>query len=339
MDTVIISNDCVWPGNTDDDIITNYKDLLPIGLAYGASGLVRVDQTTNWDGKLALNWADTLSNGVNYKHADCNGDGIIDLNDIPSIIDNYGFSNGKSSKWSSYNAANPDLYFELSKDTIGPGDTVVAKIKLGRSGQQAQEIYGIAFRISFNASFIDSGSLSMDFNNSWLGIRDTNMVVLTSSDYNNGFMDVALTRIDHMPKDGDGELGALTFVTIDNLSGGIFELDFEETTIIDTAATLIPHNPLPDSTLVINGIADLLLVGKNVEIYPNPATDNIHIDAGNLKVQVVKLYDILGSLVLKQEFSKLQYIDINTSNIPVGVYILTLETNKGTVTRRVDIVK
>ncbi|MBL4716479.1 MAG: hypothetical protein JKX95_07575, partial [Bacteroidia bacterium] len=69
MDTVIISNDCVWPGNTDDDPIPNYKDLLPIGLGYGISGVVRVDQATNWDGKLALNWSDTLANGKNLKHA------------------------------------------------------------------------------------------------------------------------------------------------------------------------------------------------------------------------------------------------------------------------------
>ncbi len=41
------SGGCVYPGDVDNNGIVNMHDLLPIGVAYGATGLLRDSVSTN----------------------------------------------------------------------------------------------------------------------------------------------------------------------------------------------------------------------------------------------------------------------------------------------------
>lgn len=83
----IVEGSEVWPGNTNADNVVNVDDLLPIGIY--------------WNQSLNCKRSETLSNNVYewesqplldsgcLSHADANGDGIVDIADILSIIVNW----------------------------------------------------------------------------------------------------------------------------------------------------------------------------------------------------------------------------------------------------------
>ena len=92
------------------------------------------------------------------------------------------------------------------------------------------------------------------------------------------------------------------------------------------------------STLV-NGINDLSALG-NIKLFPNPAKDQL-----NLKVNATEqlndcqliIHNILGETVITQNISLnagANSIDMNVASLNSGVYLLTLQNGKNTVTKR-----
>lgn len=72
----------------------------------------------------------------------------------------------------------------------------------------------------------------------------------------------------------------------------------------------------------------------NFNIYPNPATNNITIENTN-KVQVVKIFDITGALVitLDNHFRK-DNLDIDISKLAAGQYFITFYNEIDKVTKK-----
>lgn len=98
------ATDMVFPGNTTGPYPYLYnnntgmdevdmEDLLLLGLSYGLSGIPRINTDIDYSGKTSTDW-NYLNKGVygiiNTKHSDCNGDGIINVEDTIAISQNYG---------------------------------------------------------------------------------------------------------------------------------------------------------------------------------------------------------------------------------------------------------
>ena len=82
IDTTCVNstaNKPVFPGDANFNQLCNYTDLLYLGIAYGETGAVRPSASLAWTPQYGPNWNDTLPNGRDLKHADCNGDGISKL--------------------------------------------------------------------------------------------------------------------------------------------------------------------------------------------------------------------------------------------------------------------
>ncbi|WP_026755573.1 T9SS type A sorting domain-containing protein [Sediminibacter sp. Hel_I_10] len=71
-------------------------------------------------------------------------------------------------------------------------------------------------------------------------------------------------------------------------------------------------------------------VHQQFSLYPNPAKDQftIKIESG-IKLKSVSIYNNIGQLLLTSKES-----NINTSNLVSGLYIVTMETNKGKVSKK-----
>jgi hypothetical protein len=66
---------------------------------------------------------------------------------------------------------------------------------------------------------------------------------------------------------------------------------------------------------------------KHIVIYPNPATDNIHITLPeNVHQALFTLYDMQGKILIKQEVSNQDMVSINS--LASGVYIYHVRTHK-----------
>ena len=70
-------------------------------------------------------------------------------------------------------------------------------------------------------------------------------------------------------------------------------------------------------------------------IFPNPVNEQLTIDNGELTIESVKIYDIMGRIVFNSQFSTLNsQLKIDVSHLPVGVYFMRITTANGTVTKK-----
>lgn len=66
-------------------------------------------------------------------------------------------------------------------------------------------------------------------------------------------------------------------------------------------------------------------------IYPNPAQSSFRIDPGSSIIRKVRVFDLRGSLTFDQAVSGSDEIRINTQNWTPGIYLVSIETNKGKI--------
>lgn len=89
------TDDCVWPGDANHDGIVLVDDFLPIqyGSIQGFSASARHYESDYWAGFGANEWTMSYNDGqINMKHADCYGDGSVDLTDLLVTDKNYRLS-------------------------------------------------------------------------------------------------------------------------------------------------------------------------------------------------------------------------------------------------------
>lgn len=110
----------VWPGDTNNDGIVNEIDILLILINYNNTGYPRDEQSVEWEGQEKNN--DFDSNPFSY--SDCNGDGIVNFNDVAAIGINWqkehNFSNSIQVDHK-YLQKNRDLILELV-DSLNKSD-------------------------------------------------------------------------------------------------------------------------------------------------------------------------------------------------------------------------
>ena len=71
-----------------------------------------------------------------------------------------------------------------------------------------------------------------------------------------------------------------------------------------------------------------------INIYPNPATENVYI-SNLIEKSTVKIYDINGRLVLESNISDKEYLNVST--LSKGMYQINFETKDWSETRKLII--
>ncbi len=72
----------------------------------------------------------------------------------------------------------------------------------------------------------------------------------------------------------------------------------------------------------------------NYQIWPNPCTTNLYIDAES-DIQSVSIYNTVGTMVSYTQYAGSNNITIPVSELKMGLYILKIETINGTVVERI----
>jgi len=90
-------------------------------------------------------------------------------------------------------------------------------------------------------------------------------------------------------------------------------------------------NPTPlDTTTSIKSIK---ANGKLVKTYPNPMGNQLNIEITDERVKRIALYDVLGAKIYESAVSTYSTnYQVNTSNLPSGVYLLQVATATGNTT-------
>ena len=337
----VTKSTCVWPGDANADGIADNNDVLAIGIAYGDTGAKRTAASLTWNGQPCNDWTNSFKSGVNYKNADCNGDGVVDSLDMSAVTKNYGSVHYKGS--GSGSPSDPPLSISFSKDSLLAGDTATATITLGSYTKPITNAYGLAFSIPYNFFYVKPGKATLTPGNSWLGTAGKNLIYFIHDDAANNMIDFAVTRTDHKNISGYGELAKLNLTMQDNLGGKTYVsrkvvLTPTNVKLISFNESQIPLYATGDSMIVTGPSAGINAISNKalrVKLYPNPASQNIFIDAGSQEVSGVQLINELGKLVFEQTVSQKGIIEIPVSGLSSGIYTVIVSTKIGQIARQI----
>lgn len=73
---------------------------------------------------------------------------------------------------------------------------------------------------------------------------------------------------------------------------------------------------------------------NNVQIYPNPATQVIHINSPEEYIQQVDIFDLMGKNILSQNIDNQQFTTISIENLPHGFYKILIKKEKTVTTAK-----
>lgn len=88
------------------------------------------------------------------------------------------------------------------------------------------------------------------------------------------------------------------------------------------------------------GIDNLSALQKEMKVYPNPAKGLVTITHnGGIKMKSIALYNLMGQKVYSAASVNADKHQLNTSELAAGIYTVTIETDKGTVTKKLEVLK
>jgi len=335
---------CVWPGDTDDNTVANNFDLLSIGLNYGDVGFSRVDTTITWSAHTANDWTNPIVAGLtNHKYSDCNGNGIIDSVDVDAIIQNYGQSYFRSGTSSLFG---PAPFLVQNGSVAEAGDALSLPIHLGDIANSISNAYGVAFTINYNPNTIQSGSVSANFNNSWLG---ADLLTIQKDFSTAGKIELAISRKDKQTINGFGQIGSINFTIKDDVWIGKISQDdstilvpftISEIRLIDSSNTEIGTNPQTSVVHIVHNTS-VHKINHNLDIrlFPNPTSGLLHVISKGATIESIELFTPTGQLVKTINTPDANKNSLNTEDLPNGVYFISIQTDKGIYNNRLQVLR
>lgn len=343
---VNISRDFVWPGDTDHNGIANHQDLLNIGLAYGQNGPDRgLEINRNWEPINAANW-DTLTpqSFTDFKHIDADGNGRIEASDTLAIVENW----GKTTPWYESPADEGIVRFEPqqgaplfveAREEVKIGKNTFDVI-LGTEANPAEEVYGLAFSISYEYEGIQSGQVYAGFDSTWLGTLGDNLLSLQRNDPEQNRIDIAITRTDGQNISGRGAIASL-HITIEDIilfegSDELIVFEIENVRVINALELDQPTAPTPSSMVVSQQTTPTrdLLDERYIQVYPVPAREAIKIDASGLLPERMSVLSPQGTVLISKAFDKV----LEVGDLQAGIYFLKLEVQGQSVIKPIIII-
>ena len=341
----INNNSDVYPGDANGDGFANNVDLLNVGIGFGSSGVVRPGASLSWTAQPCTDWTQSFNSGLNYKHADCDGNGTVGYSDTTAIILNYGQSHVMKlgNTQTAMNPNDPTLAVDFPAGNYPTGSTVTISVNLGTSAVPANNIYGIAFTVNYPLNAFDGNTLGVDFSNCFIGTVGTNATAISKNFPVQGAVDIAVSRINQTNISGYGTVCELSIITIDNVSGKLLSLPTEyitlsNVTLIDSLGNLLNVNTQQDSVTINStvGITEQIKL-NTVSVYPNPAGSNFNVGSDEMISELI-ITDLSGREIMKSNPAATSSV-ISTENFEKGIYIVKVKTETSITSKIVEIVK
>jgi hypothetical protein len=326
----VVISDSVWPGDANKDKVVNLLDPLAIAVAYGKTGAARTGATLAWTAQACTPWADTFFTGVNMKHADCNGNGTVNLSDLTAVVANFGMTHPKSTGSANKTTGAPDLKFDHTGITFSPGKTVSVPLKLGDATSMMNSLYGLAANI-----IIDGVNLStaptLSYTTSWLGT--TSNTLTFNKNISNNNIAWAYARINQTTISGHGTIATMTFtIPASTPVGTKIVLRMENDVMVDQNGKPVTtaYNVVSDTfTVTPTTISTTTQAAIAAYVIPNPSAQNANLyiaaeNSGNIQIRVM---DITGKTIWQnttylQKGS--QYIQLPADQLSSGAYTIQM---------------
>ncbi len=329
----------VYPGDCNKDNLVNHMDLFPIGLAFGQSGSPRNIADTNISfgvPKKVNNWFFELR-GINAKHADVDGNGLVDENDIIQLRRNFGKDKGNYTPILSF--ASNEVKLELSiPDTIKLNSTVgKLSVPIVINSPNKINAYGLGF--SYTVRIYDKNSVAQSkyypytkYNRTNVWDEFTTLYLMDTTSYLE-HVNVAYSKRNQNNGDLDPQ-GGIIDIIIDDILIGIanpgeqthLNIYLKEVALIDKNYNTIPITPVSKRIYLQKATSSI----KNTDfmgwsVYPTKIDHNLTILNPLAKKANYMIYNSLGQLI--SSGSMLEKVEILTSIWPSGLYYIKNDLN------------
>ncbi len=201
--SLIELEDCVWPGDFNGDGIVDVLDLLAWGAAAPKTGPERNNANNGWIGQSAPSWGAQSPNGVDVKHVDANGSGVIDVEDLDVFALNFGQTHDSAVQL----LAGPvdgimGPLTDWSRSSVSDGQLSIDIVMM----QTQESITGISGE--FDLGELEVSAVNFEYQDSWFGLQEEVESYLHLDPYNNK-IHLGLTRKDGVAVIGEGIVGQL----------------------------------------------------------------------------------------------------------------------------------
>lgn len=322
-------NQEVWPGDANHDNIAHHIDLLNVGLAFGAQGPARATDSDSWMSFSADNWAGSFANGLNYKHADCNGDGSVDELDRNTITQNYGLTHGPVGPFDSLPGTDtdPPIYVDFPAQ-LPDGASFTVPIIAGSADEPVEDVYGIAFTVEFDPGVIDPSAIQVVYPVSWFGEPGVNTLSIDRTYAAEGQIEIAITRTDQNNVSGYGQVAYIIGI-IDDIAGlAKSEVSVGRIRAIRKDETPVPlSRPSTSFTIAMKEEPPAEDDARGIfSLFPNPTGDWVTVSSRHgFEPEELRLMTMSGQVIdAPQEGNR----RISLEGLPNGTYILRIRTGK-----------
>lgn len=317
--------DCVWPGDHNNDGQVNVHDAVVLATNIGYSGPVRgITSDGFWYGQAMENWPDALAYGTaNLKFVDGNGDGLISTTDLQTVSQHY----MKSHAIVPSPPPGPDaipLTLNVLTPVVQAGEWAVIEVSLGSTGLPAYDILGVNFSLEVGSRFVDSSTVQFTLEEDGI-FNPVNSVIAFAKSPKDGTIDVGIGKIDKDPIKGHGVLGQIKFIVEEDLNGFRSLKDLIKVKLEAKRVGILTSQ----ASFSLSGSTSYLDLGRrtivSTKAYPNPADTWITIQG---PVQSVRLHNLQGQLLQVWDRSEID-TTLDVSQLPPGSYLLMVTNPDG----------
>jgi hypothetical protein len=340
--------DCVLPGDTDKDGLASVYDLLPLGVGFGTEGPSRQGNASAnmaWSPQFAPDWGISSPAGIDYKHLDCNGDGLINELDAEVVDLNY---QEPSIYLQAMTDGAPHFWLDFDWDTVVINDNSPPFIELeadlvaSNSQVPFDNLRGFALQLDYPAEYVAEDGIVADYNdNSFLG-SPNNLFWLGKNRYDKGQYDLGFARKSGSGN-GFGDVAKLQFIIIADVIGREaaatpFTVTLSNVVAVNPAGEMLALGPgQAQATVVIlnkktTPTAEKSLDGQ-VFVFPNPANGAFHVALAGMEGKKLEAFNQVGQKVHEQELGTAG-AEIDAKHWPSGVYFLKIHTALGLVVKK-----
>ncbi len=339
--------DCVYPGDHNDDGRVDMLDILDLGVNSGEGGFERNNDFDEiWTGQHSANWGyGQIGTGVDLKCGDSDGDGVIDVFDFQAVSDNYGQLHHLQSE---IVAATTDIpiYFVPHQTEVDSGEVLFIDIVVGDNAFPAIDMNGLAFSFFIAPELMDSSSVEFNLaQDNWMSFQSP--LTDFSTTPTDGQVDISVTRLGNTGADGIGIIGTLEFIVEDEIIG--LRRSAEKNSSLITLKNIISVNKFGERVRHPDYIQRITIDGTNQEIvdsekitlqddistFPNPTSGLLNIVSKTFSIDKVEVINILGERIYQVNTLSSE-IKIDLSDYDSGLYFIKITSGEETTTQLVN---
>lgn len=355
-------DECVWPGNVLPDNQVDGLDILQYGVILGKNwteGIRRNQLGGLWAPHTSEDWNEQL-NGINIKHADCNGDGQLSESDIQIISNNFGHTIPNSNLPTNVIAPIDDegFHIEIDKEDVDMSGNIIGRsFQIAIRPKEMDESFdfayhGVSFDLVFDSTllapftallnqmnheffddtffadtFYEGDQAATPFEN--FGNNRISVVLSSSNSVNqmpNSYLMNAygMTVRENATTNNENGIETTAFamenIVFMDADGNVLN---EEVGYYSDELTIInlPYVPGPSST--IDFIENDLL-----KIIPNPATTEVELQTARPITGTAQVINLDGKIMETISFNNYSQNQISLNNYLPGVYFIKLFNEK-----------